>query len=155
MPTKASHKPAGTKSKNVSTFVLDGSVTLAWFFEDEISAYAEAVENSLEHAKAVVPSLWPLEVANTLIMGERRGRTTEGKAAQFVSLLTELPITVDEQSITAHAFGPIMALARAHRLSAYDAAYLELALRWELPLATLDKKMQSAAVAAGVKIYKP
>jgi len=143
------------RKQHVSTaFVLDGSVTLAWFFEDEAGGYAEAVEDGLEHAAAVVPSLWALEVANALLTGERRKRTTEAQATQFADLLGLLPITVDDQAHT-QAFGTILSLARAHHLSAYDAAYLELAMRRGLPLATLDRKLQIAADAAGVARFIP
>jgi len=75
-------KKAKAKS---SAFVLDGSIALAWFFEDEADAYAESVEDALTSAVAVVPALWPLEVANGLLMGERRKRTTEAKVTQFVA----------------------------------------------------------------------
>jgi predicted nucleic acid-binding protein len=74
------------RSKTVE-FVLDCSVTVSWFFEDEADAYAEAVEDSLATARAVVPALWPLEVASALLMGERRKRTTEAKVATFLTLL--------------------------------------------------------------------
>jgi predicted nucleic acid-binding protein len=135
-------------------FVLDGSVTLAWFFEDEADTYAEAVEDSLPAATAVVPSLWPLEVANALVTGERRKRTTEAKVTAFLVLLKALPITLDDETAV-RAWSDVPHLARAHNLSAYDAAYLELALRRGLPLATLDDKLKAAAAAAGVAEYKP
>jgi len=150
------HTRAGRarKAKRSGAFVLDGSVTLAWFFEDEADAYAEAVENSLRRATAVVPALWALEVANALLVGERRKRTTEAKAAYFARLLQELPRANDEQT-SAQAFRDIFFLARKHGLSAYDACYLELALRRGLPLATLDKRLKAAASAAGVRAYAP
>jgi predicted nucleic acid-binding protein len=135
-------------------FVLDGSVTLAWFFEDEADAYAEAVQDSLETAVAVVPSLWPLEVANALVVGERRRRTTEAKANAFLALLQALPVTIDDETAT-RAWRDSLPLARAHQLSVYDATYLELALRRDLPLATLDKNLKAAASAAGVALYEP
>ena len=113
-------------------FVLDGSITLTWFFADEADAYAESVEDAL--ASAVVPSLWPLEVADALLMGERRKRTTEAKVTQFVALLTALPITIDDET-AARAWQESLHLARAHQLTAYNAAYLELrcagASRWQ------------------------
>lgn len=135
-------------------FVLDGSITLAWFFEDEANAYAESVEDALASAAAVVPSLWPLEVANALLMGERRKRTTEAKVTQFVALVTSLPITIDDET-AARAWQESSHLARAHNLTVYDAAYLELALRRGLPLATLDDPLKAAAAAVGVSEYKP
>lgn len=134
--------------------VLDCSITACWFFEDEANAYAEAVEDAMLSAVAFVPSLWPLEVANALLVGERRKRTTEAKVTQFVSLLQSLPITVDDET-SARAWSDVLSLARAHQLSAYDAAYLELALRRRLPLASLDDKLKAAARTIGVPEFKP
>jgi predicted nucleic acid-binding protein len=151
MPSKAPAR-APKRPKQADAFVLDGSVALAWFFEDEMSAYAESVEDSLERTAAVVPSLWALEVANALLVGERRKRTTAEKATEFTRLLSALPITFDDQA-SAHAFPEILSLARTHGLSAYDAAYLELALRRALPLASLDRRLKTAARAAGVALY--
>src|SRR5262245_54288386 len=94
-------------------FVLDCSVTVAWFFEDEADAYAEAVEDALASVTAVVPALWPLEVANAILMGERRKRTSAAKSTQFLTLLTFLPITTDEET-AARAFQETLQLARAH-----------------------------------------
>jgi predicted nucleic acid-binding protein len=136
------------------SFVLDGSITVAWFFEDEANAYAESVEDALTRAVAVVPTLWPLEVANALLMGERRKRTTEAKVMQFLALLTSLPITVDDET-AARACQDSLHLARAHNLTVYDAAYLELALRRGLPLATLDDPLKAAAAVVGVAEYRP
>lgn len=138
----------------VATFVLDCSLTIAWFFEDETNGYAQAVEDSLPTAAAIVPTLWPLEVANALLMGERRKRATEAKVTMFLSLLAALPITLDEETAS-RAWQHTLHLARSHRLSVYDATYLELSLRHGLPLATLDDKLAAAATAAGVPAYKP
>jgi predicted nucleic acid-binding protein len=135
-------------------FVLDGSVTLAWCFPDEKAPYPQAVLDSLAHARAVVPSLWPLEVANAWLVGERRNRCTQADTTHWTGFLTPLPISVDDET-TARAWGDILSLARTHRLSAYDAAYLELALRRGLPLATLDGPLKAAAAATGVSEYRP
>jgi predicted nucleic acid-binding protein len=135
-------------------FVLDASITLAWFFEDEADAYADSVEDALASAVAVVPALWPLEVANGLLLGERRKRTTEAKVTQFVALLTSLPITMDDET-AARAWQESLHLARAHHLPVYDGAYLELALRRGLPLAALDSPLKTAAAAVGVPEYTP
>ena len=102
--------------------------------------------------QAHVPGLWPLEVANALLVGERRGRTTAADAAHFLAILSAFPITVDDETV-ARAWADTMHLARAHNLSAYDAAYLELAMRRGLPLATLDDKLKAAAVAVGVPLF--
>jgi predicted nucleic acid-binding protein len=136
------------------TFVLDGCIALAWFFEDEADAYAEAVEDSLAEASAIVPSLWPLEVANGALVGERSKRTAEVKVMQFLTLLKSLPITTDDET-AARAWQETVQLARSHNLSVYDAAYLELAMRRGLPLATLDEDLEAAAAAVGVEKYKP
>lgn len=103
---------------------------------------------------AVAPALWPLEVANAVLMGERRQRSTEAQAAKWLGNLSSLPITVDDET-AARAWSDVLRLARAHRLSAYDAAYLELALRRGLPLATLDDQLKAAAAAVGVAAYRP
>lgn len=135
-----------------SAFVLDGSVTMAWFFKDEANAYADAVSDGMHQRQAFVPSLWSLEVANTVIVGERRKRSTSAQAATWLGFLGQLPITVDDET-TARAWGDTLGLARAHNLSAYDAAYLELAMRRGLPIATLDDKLKAAAAAVGVSLY--
>ncbi len=137
---------------NLDVFVLDGSVTLAWYFLDEMNDYAHAVRDALPRGQAVVPSLWPLEVANVLLVGERRKRISPADTLQFLSLLETFPITVDEET-NARAWGDTLGLARAHNLSVYDAAYLELAMRRGLPLATLDDKLKAAATAVGVALY--
>ena len=144
----------GKTTQAPRAFVLDGSVTMAWFFRDETNAYAEAVEDALAQAEAVVPSLWPLEIANTLVVGERRNRCTEAQSVTWLSYLRALPIIVDDET-AARSWDDTLGLARAHQLSAYDAAYLELAMRRSLPLATLDERLKEAAAAVGVAEYKP
>src|SRR5947199_1177192 len=89
-------KSTGTSS----AFVLDCSLTVFWFFNDESDAYAEAVENSLVSSSAVVHSIWPLEVANALLTGERRKRATEAKIITFLGLLKFLPISVDDETVS-------------------------------------------------------
>jgi predicted nucleic acid-binding protein len=144
----------GKKRSKTEEFVLDCSITVAWFFEDEVDAYAEAVEDSLAAARAVVPVLWPLEVANALLMSERRKRATEAKVGTFLALLRSLPVTHDAET-NAGAWSDTLTLARLQRLSAYDAAYLELALRRGLPVATADEDLKKAARIIGVPMYKP
>jgi predicted nucleic acid-binding protein len=101
-----------------------------------------------------VSLLWPLEVANAVLMGERRQRSTEAQAAKWFGYLRSLPIAVDDAT-NDRAWGEVLSLARTHRLSACDAAYLELALRRGLPLATLDDQLKAAATALGVPAFAP
>ncbi len=133
-------------------FVLDGSVTMVWGFEDEANEYAEAILERMPDLQAHVPSLWPLEVANALLVGERRGRIKAADTARFISILGAFPITVDGETV-AHAWSDTMHLARAHNLSSYDASYLELAIRLGLPLAALDGKLKLAAGAVGIPLF--
>lgn len=134
------------------TFVLDGSVTLVWGFTDENDDYATAILDKMPEFQAYVPNIWPLEVANALLAGERRGRTTPADAARFLAILGTFPIAVDDETV-ARAWVETMHLARTHNLSSYDASYLELAMRLGLPLATLDDKLKTAAKAVGVLLY--
>ena len=130
-------------------FVLDASVTLAWCFEDETTPETDALLNRLAEDAAITPTLWELEVVNVLLLAERRGRITESQAARFVALLTQLPIHVDSAGAD---MGAVLAAGRHHGLTAYDAAYLVLAEREGIPLATLDAKVRAAAQAAGVSV---
>ena len=132
--------------------IVDGSVAVAWCFPDEKGEYPESVLDSLTSAGAIVPSLWSLEVANALLMGERRKRSTPEGTAKSVQFLESLPINVDDATAP-QAFGHTLHLARAHNLSAYDASYLELAIRRGLPLASLDEKLKAAATVVGVALY--
>jgi predicted nucleic acid-binding protein len=133
-------------------FVLDCSVTMAWCFDDEATAYTSHVRDRLMDVRAVVPSLWPLEVVNAIIVGERRKRLDESRGQRFITLLEALPIIVDDE-MARRTFGDIVHLARAHQLSSYDACYLELAMRRGLPLATLDGKLKTAAKAVGLSLF--
>jgi predicted nucleic acid-binding protein len=138
--------------RRIEQFVLDGSVALAWCFSDEADPYADAVARRIPNAEPVVPAIWHLEVANALLVGERRGRCDQSDTTSWTAYLASLPISVDEGGGT-RAFTDVLALARAHNLSAYDAAYLELALRRRLSLAMLDKPLKAAAAAAGVALF--
>jgi predicted nucleic acid-binding protein len=135
-------------------FVLDNSVVMAWGFDDEADPYADALLGLIPSAHTYVPGLWPLEVANVLLVGERRGRITAADTARFLSLLSTFPIAIDDET-AGRAWGETMNLARAQNLSAYDAAYLELAMRRGLPLASLDAKLKATAAAVGVALYSP
>lgn len=133
-------------------FVLDNSVTMSWCFPDEHDSYAQEVLKSLPGVAAAVPALWPLEVANILLVGERRGRISQADSATFIGLLEGLPIRIDDET-SEHAMKASLNLARAQNLSVYDASYLELALRRGLPIATLDAKLKAAAAALGIGPY--
>lgn len=143
------------REKTRSTeFVLDGSLALAWYFKDEANAYADAVAAGFRSNQALVPMIWPLEIANAVVMGERRKRSTEAQAARWLGYLGSLPIVIDDET-NHRAWGDLLALARAHQLSSYDASYLELVLRRGLPLASLDEKLKAAASALGVQMFAP
>ncbi len=131
--------------------VLDASVALAWCFEDEKSEYADRVLDTLARDRAAVPAVWPLEVANALYVGERRGRTDAPAIVRQTALLTALPISVESIDLE-RALGSVLNLARQHGLSCYDASYLELAMREGLPLATADELLAKAAQSAGVRL---
>jgi predicted nucleic acid-binding protein len=135
-------------------FVLDGSVTLAWLFHDEQDPYADTIVARLPYIEMHVPRLWHLEVANVLLVGERRGRCTQADTTSWLGFLAGLPIMVDAAT-ELQAWSETINLARQHGLTEYDAAYLELALRQSLPLATLDAKLEAAATAVGVTRYQP
>ena len=136
-------------------FVLDASVALLWLVPGTHPAgvdYAEATLVALKDAQALVPSLWALEVANVVAKLETKTIVTEADSQRYVALLGQLHIVTDPATAT-HALGDTLNLARRYRLSAYDAAYLELALRTGLPLATLDAGLAKAAATAGVQIF--
>ncbi len=135
-------------------FVADNSVVMAWCFEDEASRYADLVLDSLETADAVVPAIWPLEVGNVLLVAERKKRLSEAEIVRFLGLIGNLPIVV-EQEAPERMLGEIVVLAREHRLSTYDASYLDLAMRRGLPIATQDTSLAKAAKKCRVPAYKP
>lgn len=131
-------------AKNSYDFVLDCSITMAWCFEDESNEETDAILDSLKQMKAIVPAIWPLEVSNVLLIAQKNKRITDFQSAGFIDALSSLPITVD-QSTTARAMHSIFVLANKENLTIYDAAYLELAVREEIPLLTLDKVLLKAA----------
>ncbi len=135
-------------------FVLDGSVTLAWLFHDEADPYADAIVARLPALEMLVPRLWHLEVVNVLLVGERRGRCTQADTTSWLSYLAGLPIVVDGAT-EARAWVETLNLARQQGLTSYDAAYLELALREAVPLATMDARLRASAQAVGVALYQP
>jgi len=138
------------KAAATKRLVLDASVTLAWCFSDESTAYSEAVLDLLANgAEAMAPAIWPFEVANALLVGERRKRVTAAQVVSVLARIGDLPISVEPIRVDL-AFGPIRLLARSEHLTEYDAAYIELALREGLPLATLDDRLRRAAGSAGI-----
>jgi predicted nucleic acid-binding protein len=136
----------------LTAIVIDASVALAWCFPDEGSGYAEAVLVALEGHSILVPSLWPIEITNALLVAERRKRVKEPEVHRFVELLAGLRVVIASQSVT-ESVSNILPLAREYGLSAYDAAYLDLALRHSAPLATLDHSLQKAGRKAGIEIF--
>jgi len=135
----------------MTRFVLDCSTTMAWCFEDESDPRADATLAALATQEAVVPGLWPLEVANVLAVSERKKRINSAEIARFVQMLGKLPIVVDAHTAE-RGLGEILSLARSEGLSAYDTAYLELALREGCPLATLDAPLKTAAKKLGIAV---
>jgi len=133
----------------VSGMVLDASTVLSWCFEDETGPRADELIDRVASEGAVVPAIWPLEVANALVVAERRNRITPADSNAFIALVEQLPITVDSAT-AGRAFNDTIALAREHALSSYDAAYLELALRARLPLKTSDRPLARAAARLGL-----
>jgi predicted nucleic acid-binding protein len=133
----------------VAYCVLDASATFPWLFEDEASPEADRLLDLVTEHGAVVPSLWYLECANGLAMAERRGRIDSEGIARAIGLLRRLPLEVDDAA-PSRAFNSVLALARAQGLTAYDAGYLDLALRRSLPLVTDDGPLRAAADAVGV-----
>lgn len=131
--------------------VVDASVALAWCFPDEASEYAEAVLGALDGRSILVPSVWPLEITNALVVAERRKRISPPEIRRFVELLEGL--TIHENSLpVAGSVSNILPLAREYGLSAYDASYLEVAIRNGAALATLDAGLEKAGRKAGVAI---
>lgn len=133
------------------TFVLDSSVTLSWCFEDERTDATDALLRQITMSGAVAPGLWPLEVLNGLAMGERRGRLDATQRQKLTGFLRDLPVSVDDETAL-QAWSATAALAVRFQLTVYDAAYLELAQRLSLPLATLDRALREAAGGLGVRL---
>ena len=135
-------------------FVLDCSVAVSWCLVDESDDYAEAVLALMSNAEAFVPGIFVLEIANTLLVAERRNRMNRQQTEMAINLLESLLIQVDELTEN-QALGATLLLGREQGLAAYDAAYLELAIRQALPLATLDARLAEAATRCGVMLLNP
>ena len=128
-------------------FVLDNSVVCGWFLENQATPYSDAIIERLRDDRAAVPALWELEFTNVLRSACLRQRLTAEAAQRVVAQIVSLPIDVDRQPVAPRE---LLALALRFGLSSYDAAYLELALRLQLPIATGDGPLRDAALAAGV-----
>jgi predicted nucleic acid-binding protein len=133
----------------VAALVLDASVAISAVLEESSAYQARTILRRVAEAGALVPNLWHLEVGQTLLVAERQGRIDTTRRQKAQTLLLDLPITVDAETST-RAMRDTAALAVDQRLSLYDAAYLELSRRCELPLATFDANLRRAAAAIGV-----
>ncbi|MHB1646731.1 MAG: type II toxin-antitoxin system VapC family toxin [bacterium] len=136
-------------------FVLDNSITMRWFFGDgkkEDLNYAMDVLETMKQASALVPAIWGFEVSNVIAKAEAKGLVTESRSTLFIKMIKELDIQPDMETYL-YSLNDILNLARRHGLSAYDASYLELALRGNIPLATLDEDLIRAVKKAGAIIY--
>ncbi|MPZ14745.1 MAG: PIN domain-containing protein [Chloroflexi bacterium] len=134
-------------------FVVDNSITMAWLFADEDTPFTESVIDRLRDESALVPVIWPLELANALLVGERRRRVTQAQSERFIQLLDSLPITVDVDTAE-DAFRGVIDIARAQGLSSYDASYIVLAMREGISLATQDQRLRAAATRVGVPLVR-
>lgn len=141
------------KADASSRFVIDASVAVCWCFEDKKTPYTEEILGRMEEAEIFVPSIWPFEITNALLMAERRKRITASQSTVFLEQLENFNIVVD-QALFSRIFGRLFDEARQWGLTSYDAAYLELALRQGLHLATLDDQLKKAAKAMGVLIAR-
>lgn len=134
----------------MSAAVLDASIAIAWCLEDEASPETDGLFPLVRDGGAAVPALWYLEVANVLLLAERRGKLAPEGVAARLDLLAELPIRADAEG-PLRAWRETMALGRAENLTAYDASYLELARRLDLPLLTADRDLSRAASRLGIR----
>ena len=132
--------------------VLDCSAVIAWLFPDEGDPFGISLIDIIPGIRAHVPVIWRLEVLNALLMAERRGRLLQSDTIELLTLLDSVQTVLDSQDLQART-DQIISLGRAHNLSAYDAAYLELAMRLGVPIATLDDSLLQAAATVGVKTF--
>jgi len=134
---------------SAAAFVVDCSVAMAWLFQDEGTPKTKALLNRLATETALVPAWWFIEITNVLAMAERKGRITPPQSDAFIADLSKLGIERDNEA-SERAFTHLLSLCRRHRLTSYDAIYLDLAIRRSLPLATLDDDLRRAARKLGV-----
>jgi predicted nucleic acid-binding protein len=139
----------------VSRFVIDNTVTMAWCFTEEATELTETLLSRLSSLtdSAIVPALWLYEVVNVTELAVRSGRVTEGKASAFLESLADLPIEV-ENPTRIQMFVSVRALVTQYKLTAYDASYLEVAIRHRLPIASSDKAVMRAAHTAGIALVQ-
>jgi predicted nucleic acid-binding protein len=133
------------------SFVLDNSVALTWCFEDERTPATTALLEQVGESGALAPMLWPLEALNGLLVAGRCGRPDASLRQRLAGFLRALPITIDDETAS-HAWTTTVRLAERFNLSSYDAAYLELAQRHRLPLASLDRDLRAAASVLGLAV---
>jgi len=131
------------------SLVIDASILAAWFLDEKSDPRVEAAFDTVARIETLAPTLFFYEIRNALLVSERRNRITEAMSAAFLRDLGLLPIRLEPAGDSAS----LMALARRRKLSVYDAAYLELAKREGLPLATLDRALEKAAAAEGVALF--
>ena len=134
-----------------AAFVVDCSIAMAWLFHDEATPKTAALLDRLAGETALVPAWWFIEIANVIAIAERKGRITPIQSDAFIADLSKLGIERDDEA-SARAFTHLLALCRTHRLTSYDAIYLDLAIRRGLPLATLDTDLRKAAKKLGVSL---
>lgn len=132
--------------------VLDCSVAVAWCFEDEATPQLDALLDQVQQTGAVVPPLWTIEITNVLLQAGRKGRIAPAAIQERLSLLDMLPIEIDTVGSGSASRGTLLALATAEALTAYDATYLELAIRRGVPLATSDKALRRTAARHGLTV---
>lgn len=139
------------KAVGINSIVIDGSVAIAWFFDEVYSVEARALLDTIPSDGVLVPSIFPAEVTNYFGSGLRKGTISEARFFESVALLAGVPLIVDALPLEGH-FQRLVPLMKEYGLTSYDASYLELAMRKGAALATLDKQMRKAAVACGVEV---
>lgn len=132
-------------------FVLDASIALSWCFADEATEKTTALLDRLEQETAIVPAIWPLEIGNILLSAQRRKRISYADMMQFLEMFKNINIQIDLETMN-KCFNEITSLAYSEQLTTYDAAYLELAIRTGLPLATKDQQLLTAGRRLGIHL---
>lgn len=135
----------------MTAFVIDCSVAVTWCFDDEATPASDGLLERLGEEAAAAPGIWPLEIGNVLAMAERRGRIDAAQIAEFLGLVRDLPVAIDEET-PQRALDEVLALARSEGLTTCDASYLELAMRLGVPLATQDKQLRQVAEKLGTPV---